>query len=153
MSLLIHFLGMQCPSPLGVSSMDLWPSVILVQRLWSFCCSTLCCGTMHPLPEWLPTGIEKKAIWTLFWSFRRLLMVFYMLGWKQPTLQLNPFILSKHELDCNYKVASLLASCDCILFLASPGIKEKCSFAMTCAINESWVASLNCLNQIIFYIL
>jgi len=33
MSLLIHFHRMQCPSPIRVSSMDLSPSVILVQRL------------------------------------------------------------------------------------------------------------------------
>ena len=79
-SLLIHFHRMQCPSPLNVSSVDLWPSVILVQRLWSVCCSypvERCNRFLSGCPQ----ESRRMAVWTLFWSFRRLSMVFHILGW------------------------------------------------------------------------
>ena len=66
MSLLNNFHRMQCPSPLMVSSMDLWPSAILVQRLRSFCSS---CAverwTRFPNPreEWPPERCSDSRIY------------------------------------------------------------------------------------------
>ena len=77
-----HFwFTMQCPSSLRVSSLDLWPSlasVILVQRLWSFCYSCAVEWCIRFLSGW---ESRRMATWMLFWSFWRLAIVFHTLGW------------------------------------------------------------------------